>query len=176
MAGRVNLSAIWLVSKGRIDEALEIMQKLFGSEVELEREEIKKTRYSKIFKKGYFKRMMFVGTIWACQVVPMFGLYTFGPQILGAFGLDAGKKAILGDVVISMFFLIGCIPAMFWLNSIGRRSLLIGSFAIMSISLAVLWIFPNMVGTAITVLGLVVSIAMAPETKVNVSSIKLCGF
>lgn len=227
----------WLAHKGRMEEARAVVQKLFGADVELEPEEVKETRYSKIFEKGYFRRMMFVGTIWACQVVPMFGLYTFGPQIMSAFGLGAGKQAILGDIIISMFFLIGCIPAMYWLNSIGRRPLLIGSFTIMSIALAVLGLFPNsniwivvaafgiyaffsggpgilqwlypnelfpteirasavgaamaisrigtvfatytlpiymgahgigptmMVGTAISVLGLVVSIAMAPETK-----------
>ncbi|MEC1740573.1 MFS transporter [Schinkia azotoformans] len=227
----------WLLSKGRTDEARAIVHRLFGDDIELEKEEVKKTRYSKIFEKGYFKRMMFVGTIWACQVVPMFGLYTFGPQIMSAFGFGVGKQVILGDIVISMFFLIGCIPAMFWLNSIGRRPLLIGSFAIMSMALAVLGIFPNanivvvvaafaiyaffsggpgilqwlypnelfpteirasavgaamafsrigtvlstytlpifmashgigptmMIGVAISVLGLIVSIAMAPETK-----------
>ncbi|MEJ9353213.1 MFS transporter [Schinkia azotoformans] len=227
----------WLLSKGRTDEARAIVHRLFGDDIELEKEEVKKTRYSKIFEKGYFKRMLFVGTIWACQVVPMFGLYTFGPQIMSAFGFGVGKQVILGDIVISMFFLIGCIPAMFWLNSIGRRPLLIGSFAIMSMALAVLGIFPNanivvvvaafaiyaffsggpgilqwlypnelfpteirasavgaamafsrigtvlstytlpifmashgigptmMIGVAISVLGLIVSIAMAPETK-----------
>lgn len=227
----------WLARKGRIDEAQAIVKQLFGENVKLEPEEITKTRYSKIFEKGYFRRMIFVGTIWACQVVPMFGLYTFGPQIMGAFGFGAGKQAILGDIIISMFFLIGCVPAMFWLNSIGRRPLLIGSFTIMSLALAVLgffpnaniwivvaafgmyaffsggpgilqWLYPNelfpteirasavgaamalsrigtilstyalpiymnnhgvgptmLIGVAITVLGLVVSIAMAPETK-----------
>ena len=227
----------WLLSKGRTDEARAIVHRLFGDDIELEQEEIKKTRYSKIFEKGYFKRMVFVGTIWACQVVPMFGLYTFGPQIMEAFGFGVGKQAILGDIVISMFFLIGCIPAMFWLNSIGRRPLLIGSFAIMSMALAVLGVFPDaniwivvlafgtyaffsggpgilqwlypkelfpteirasavgaamafsrigtvlstyalpifmsshgigptmMIGVAISVLGLIISIAMAPETK-----------
>ncbi|WML29844.1 MFS transporter [Neobacillus sp. OS1-32] len=227
----------WLASKGRMEEARAIVAKLFGPDVEVEAEEVQKTRYSKIFEKGYFGRMLFVGTIWACQVVPMFGLYTFGPQIMSAFGFGSGSQAILGDIVISMFFLIGCIPAMFWLNSIGRRPLLIGSFAIMTFALAVLgffpnaniwivvaafalyaffsggpgilqWLYPNelfpteirasavgaamafsrigtvlstyalpifmeargvgptmFVGVAITVLGLVVSIAMAPETK-----------
>ncbi len=133
----------WLARKGRVDEARTIVHQIFGADVELEPEEVTKTRYSKIFEKGYFSRIIFVGTIWACQVVPMFGLYTFGPQIMSAFGFGAGKQAILGDIIISMFFLIGCVPAMFWLNSIGRRPLIIGSFAIMSMSLAVLGVFPN---------------------------------
>lgn len=133
----------WLANKGRTDEARAIVHQLFGADAELEPEEVKKTRYSKLFEKGYFSRILFVGTIWACQVVPMFGLYTFGPQIMSAFGFGAGKQAILGDIIISLFFLIGCIPAMFWLNSIGRRPLIIGSFAIMSMALAVLGVFPN---------------------------------
>lgn len=133
----------WLARKGRVDEARTIVKRLFGEDVELESEEVQKTRYSKLFTKGYFSRMLFIGTIWACQVVPMFGLYTFGPQIMSAFGFGAGKQAILGDIVISMFFLLGCVPAMFWLNSIGRRPLLIWSFAVMSLSLAVLGIFPS---------------------------------
>nr|WP_295970115.1 MFS transporter [uncultured Bacillus sp.] len=229
----------WLASKGRIEEARVILKQLFGAEVELAPEDIvvKETRYSKLFEKGYFKRVIFVGTIWVCQVVPMYGIYTFGPQIMAAFHIGSGKDALLGDIIVSMFFLIGCIPAMFWLNSLGRRPLLIGSFAVMSIALFILgifphsniwvvtaafgmyaffsgapgilqWLYPNelfpteirasavgaamafsrigtvlstyalpifmttygvgaamLAGTAISVIGLIVSIAMAPETK-----------
>ena len=41
--------------------------------------------------------------------------------------LGEGHEAILGESVVSLFFLIGSIPAMFWLNSMGRRPLLIRS-------------------------------------------------
>ena len=51
----------------------------------------------------------------------------FGPQIATAFGLGVGKSAILGESVLSLFFLVGSLPAMFWLNSMGRRPLLIRS-------------------------------------------------
>jgi MFS transporter, putative metabolite transport protein len=44
----------------------------------------------------------------------MFAIYTIGPQIMGAFGLGQGREAILGEIVIGMFFMVGCIPAMFW--------------------------------------------------------------
>ncbi len=39
------------------------------------------------------------------------------------------QNAALGNVVISLFFMLGCIPPMLWLNTAGRRPLLIGSFA-----------------------------------------------
>ncbi len=40
--------------------------------------------------------------------------------------------------MISLFFMLGCIPPMLWLNTAGRRPLLIGSFAMMTLALAVL--------------------------------------
>lgn len=134
----------WLVCKGRVAEATAIVKKVFGPDAEVDLgEQNEKTRYSKLFTSGYLKRIIFVGVIWACQVVPMFSIYTFGPQILSDFGIGVGRTAMLGDIIISLFFLIGCIPAMFWLNSIGRRPLIIWSFAIMTLSLLVLGIWPN---------------------------------
>jgi putative MFS transporter len=237
--GRLDIpeSPRWLNRKGRHAEAETIVHRLFGQQVVLEEEKAVKTRYRNLFRRGYFGRVVFVGTIWLCQVVPMFAIYTFGPQIMTAFGLNTGAEAILGDIVISLFFLAGCIPAMYLLNLLGRRPLLIGSFAMMTLSLLVLgffplasigvvvalfgayalfsggpgimqWLYPNelfptdirasavgaamafsrigtvistyglplflaaygigptmFVGAAISLLGLVISIAMAPETK-----------
>lgn len=239
LAGRMNIpeSPRWLARQGRHFEASAIVHRLFGADVELEREPAAKTRYSKLFERGYFGRVLFIGTIWLCQVVPMFAIYTFGPQIMTAFGLSHGPEAILGDLVISLFFLLGCIPAMFLLNSLGRRPVLIGSFLAMTACLAVLglleqpniilvvvlfalyalfsggpgimqWLYPNelfptdirasavgaamafsrigtviatyalpiflatngiawtmLIGAGISLLGLIVSVALAPETK-----------
>ena len=238
LAGRWNIpeSPRWLSRKGRVEEARVIVHNLFGADVELEGEEPVQTKYSKLFKPVYLKRVIFIGTIWLCQAIPMFAIYTFGPSIISAFGLD-GRQAILGEVVIGTFFLIGCIPAMYLAESLGRRPLLIGCFVAMTLSLGVLgvvdpqhvaivvvcfaiyalfsggpgnlqWLYPNelfptdvrasalglamalsrigtvialyvlpgfmeaygtkstmMAGALISLLGLVVSVFMAPETK-----------
>jgi hypothetical protein len=97
-----------------------------------------------LFNRRHFPFVLFVAAIWTCQVIPMFAIYTFGPQIVGLLGLGAGKSAALGNVVISLCFMLGCIPPMFWLNSAGRRPLLIGSFIMMTLALAVLGLIPDM--------------------------------
>lgn len=134
----------WLAQKGREDEANEIAHKIYGDEVELEYEPTsQKTKISKVFKGGYGKRILFVGLFILCQVVPMYAIYFFGPSIMEAFGLGSGRSAILGETVVSAFFLIGTIPAMFWANTLGRRKLIIMSFSFMAIGLLILGFFPS---------------------------------
>lgn len=137
-------SPLWLASKGRVEEANEIVRRVFGNDVQLEAESpAQKIKLSAVFRGGYLKRIVFLGILMLCQVVPMYAIYTFGPEIMTAFGLGQGHEAILGESVVSLFFLIGSIPAMFWLNSLGRRPLLIRSLALMSVGLVVLGLFPN---------------------------------
>ncbi|WP_272522447.1 MFS transporter [Providencia sp. PROV202] len=146
LIGRFDLpeSPLWLIRKGRHQECQKMMTKLFGQPVVFEAEEQKKTRFIDIFTKRHFSFVLFTATIWTCQVIPMFAIYTFGPQIVGELGWDQGKNATLGNVVISLFFMLGCLPAMYWLNRMGRRPLLIGSFAIMTCALAILGLFSNL--------------------------------
>lgn len=137
-------SPLWLAQKGRIGEAADIVHQVFGDDVELVPEPpCGKTRLLKVFEGGYAKRIVFLGILTLCQVVPMYAIYTFGPEIMTAFGLGEGHEAILGESVVSLFFLVGSVPAMFWLNSIGRRRLLIGSLAFMTVGLLILGVFPD---------------------------------
>jgi putative MFS transporter len=145
LLGRFHLpeSPRWLIRKGRVEECNALMRNLFGENIQFKFEEPKPTSYRTLFEKRHFKSIIFVGIIWTCQVIPMFAIYTFGPQIVGLLGLDQGQNAVLGNIVISFFFLVGCIPAMYWLDSIGRRPLLIGSFVMMTLSLGLLGLIPQ---------------------------------
>lgn len=137
-------SPLWLQSKGRYEEAREVMDRVFGEDVEPAHEEkVGKTSLVQLFKGGYLKRIIYLGILTLCQVVPMYAIYTFGPEIMTAFGLGEGQEAILGESAVSAFFLIGTIPAMFWLNSLGRRPLLIGSLACMAVGLVILGVAPD---------------------------------
>ena len=127
-------SPLWLASKGRVAEARAVMDRVFGPDVELApAKPAGKTPLATLMHGEYLKRMVFLGVFILCQVVPMYAIYTFGPEIMTAFGLGEGHEAILGESAVSLFFLVGSIPAMFWLNSMGRRPLLLMSFALMAV-------------------------------------------
>lgn len=128
----------WLSRRGQVAEAREIVHRVLGADVELEAEQTATVSYATLFRRGYLGKVVFVGTIWLCQAVPMFAIYTYGPQIMTELGFGERQVATLGEIVIGTFFLVGCIPAMYWANSWGRRRLLIVSFTIMTAALALL--------------------------------------
>ncbi|MDR0489083.1 MAG: MFS transporter [Propionibacteriaceae bacterium] len=134
----------WLAQRGRVEKARAVMKKVYGQEVDLE-DEIPTTNlgFKQVFTHGYLGRIIFLGILILCQVVPMYAMYTFGPRIMASFGLAEGSLSILGETVVSLFFLIGSIPAMFWLNSLGRRPLLIGSLGLMAVGLLIPGIAPG---------------------------------
>ena len=110
---KVPESPLWLKSKGRHEEARRVVFRVYGADVILEDEEEEpkhKAGFAEVFSKGYAARIVFLGILTLCQVVPMYAIYTFGPQIMTAFGLGVGKSAILGESVLSLFFLVGSLP------------------------------------------------------------------
>jgi MFS transporter, putative metabolite transport protein len=133
----------WLAQCGQTDKAHEVMLAVFGGEVELDKEEPTRAGFASVFRQGYLSRVIYLGVLILCQVVPMYAMYTFGPRIMAAFGLGEGSLSVLGEASVSLFFLIGTVPAMYWLNSWGRRPLLIGSLALMALGLLVPGLWPG---------------------------------
>ena len=142
----------WLEKNGKHEESRMVINKYYGGEYELSSsEKPAKTSITLIFQKGYLGRVVFISLLIVCQIIPMYAIYLFGPDILVSFGLNAGKEALLGEVVISSFFLLGCLPAIKALNKIGRRKALLVSLFFMAAGMFTLAAFPK--GSMIVIVG-----------------------
>ncbi|UYQ60422.1 MFS transporter [Streptomyces peucetius] len=140
----------WLVSRGRLDEAQAVLTRVYGKEATPEAiaslvddETSRGLGFAEVFRGEYLRRTAFVSLFWLLQIVPLFAIYTFGPTILSAFGMSAGNGSIIGSALISLLFLAGCLPALRLIDTWGRRPLIVWSFALMAVPLAVLGLAPT---------------------------------
>lgn len=135
----------WLAKMGRTDEANEVLAKVYGPGVtvaDLAQEHTQHVSVAAMLRSGYGKRMAFITLFWTCSIVPLFAVYAFGPAILEALNLG-GDLAHIGSAVITVLFLVGCIVAVFLVDHLGRRPLIIHSFLWSALALIGLGLFPN---------------------------------
>ncbi|SIR04020.1 MFS transporter, putative metabolite transport protein [Peribacillus simplex] len=144
LLGRLKMpeSPLWLASKGKEKEANAIIQGVFGKGVVLSEslETKEKTSFMDMFKNGYGKWTLFIALFWTLQVAPAFAIATYIPQVLGEFGFADGNKEYLGSAIMSLFYLVGLLPAVFLVEKIGRRPVLIWPFLVSAVVLVILGI------------------------------------
>ncbi|MET8976939.1 MFS transporter [Streptomyces sp. NPDC004539] len=136
----------WLANKGRTQEAEAVLKQVYGPEATIadlaEEEERENVDLKAILRSGYGGRMLYISVFWTCSVIPLFAIYAFGPRILDALRLEDGL-ANVGEAMITVMFLIGCVIALFGVNRMGRRPLVIHSFLWSGLALLVLGLFPD---------------------------------
>jgi putative MFS transporter len=142
LVSRLNMpeSPRWLASKGREKEANAIVQKIFGENVIMsaESETKEKTTFLDMFRNGNGKLIFFVTAFYSCQVLPLYGINTYIPEILGKFGFAHGTMQYLGSALLNIVYLIGLFPSLYLVEKYGRRPTIIWPFLVCSISLIVL--------------------------------------
>jgi putative MFS transporter len=127
----------WLLSKGRAEEADAVLKKMFGPDAtiaDIAEPEDTPTGYRTIFQGEYRRRTIFIALFWACQLLPIYAIATYEPTILESFGLAEGSSAYLGAVLIQIFYVVGSLSGILFINR-GRRKLLLWSFAISALPL-----------------------------------------
>ena len=70
-----------------------------------------------------------------CLVAPYFAIFTFAPTVFSALGVEDPKVSIIGTNTVAF---VGALAGMFVIEKVGRRSLLLTSFYVMVVTLAVL--------------------------------------
>ncbi|MEE3897111.1 MFS transporter [Priestia megaterium] len=132
----------WLISKGRIDEASQIVKKYVGKNVVLDDETPIKNNasFSSLFSKNLRKRTLFNCLFFVCLVIPYFAIYTFLPDILNTMGLSENFGT---DLLLNGILVVGAILGILFTIKYSRRGFLISSFIFLSIALFLLSILPD---------------------------------
>ncbi|WP_197382142.1 MFS transporter [Mycolicibacterium mengxianglii] len=132
----------WLQSQGRDEEAQAIVDKHFPAGTTLPEVEpvVASAKFSELFNKEHWRNTTYGGLFWACQVGPLFAIFTFITPVLDNLGLPSGFAR---DFIMNMLQLAGA-AVFIWVVAVSkRRSLAIWTFAATLVTLLVLGIFPT---------------------------------
>lgn len=115
----------WLMSKGRRDEAMDIMRMALDTDHpgDVANEQVQKTSWKVLFTRDYIRRTIFAATFWSAIVLPYFALTFFQPDILRVLGL--GSASLLGALLGTIIALLGATTGWFLVDRVGRRRILI---------------------------------------------------
>ncbi len=133
----------WLMSKGRVEEARQVVREYINPDADVEDlaiEDEARTSYRMLFSRRWRRRTAFAGLFWFCQVVPYFAIFTFLPAILDELGISGEFS---GEILLNLFLLAGALVGVVIMNLIPRRGFLIWSFAILAATSAMLGVWPD---------------------------------
>lgn len=140
----------WLVGAGKYEQARKVIESALDARVsaaELRQgdggPEQSRGSITELFRGIYLRRMAFVIVFFTCAIIPLFTLLTFGPALLGSFGMNTGNEANLGTAIVNLVFAIGCLPAMRFLETAGRRKTITVSFGLMVLPLVALGVWTH---------------------------------
>jgi putative MFS transporter len=132
-------SPLWLIKKGRPEEAARIVRAKLGDGISLPEAttEVRQTggEWAELFSKKWRKNTAVGGIFYACQVIPYFALGTFLPKIFES--LHVTDK-YLGGLAYNIFLLLGAVVGTLIVDRILRRTFLIGTFLLGAGVLAIL--------------------------------------
>jgi putative MFS transporter len=133
----------WLLSKGRIDEARQVVKEYIHPDADVDdlvAEQGNETSYRKLFSRRLRRRTLFAGLFWFCQVVPYFAIFTFLPTVLEGLGVTGEFSS---EVLLNLFLFAGAIVGVVVMDLMARRTFVIGSFAFLAAVGAGLGFFPQ---------------------------------
>lgn len=132
-------SPMWLAQHGRQAEAARIVARHFGPDVAPPPASALPPRtgghWAELLAPALRRRTLVACGFFTCIVIPYFALGTFVASVLDALAVEGGY---LGGLMYNIALLGGAVGGMLLMDRLPRRTLLIGSFAITSVSMAAL--------------------------------------
>lgn len=132
-------SPIWLMARGRTQEAMEIVRSKFGPNVSLPESvstpEKKGGNWAQLLSKRWRKNTLVGCVFYTCQVIPFFALGTFSPKVLEALNV---QDKFVGGLVYNVLLMLGAILGLLCIDRISRRAFLVGTFYMSALSLGLL--------------------------------------
>ncbi|MEK6347361.1 MAG: MFS transporter [Burkholderia sp.] len=132
-------SPMWLMKRGRGDEARAIIARRFGPNVMLPEPAAAPRQqggaWAELFSPRWRRNTLVGCVFYACQVIPYFALGTFAPKVLEALHV---KDKFLGGLVYNVLIFAGAVIGLLLIDRISRRQFLIGTFYLAALGLAVL--------------------------------------
>jgi MFS transporter, putative metabolite transport protein len=160
----------WLMSRNRVEEARQIVNKYLGGEhyfttEQLAGESIKPGRFADLFAAGMRQRTAFACIFWACLVAPYFAIFTFAPLVFSTLHISNER---VGTIAANSVAALGALAGTLVIERTGRRPLLLSSFWVMTITLTV-------IGGWGSAPGMIVVLCFAFFSFFNAISGDLCG-
>jgi putative MFS transporter len=127
----------WLIAHGRAEDARRIIARHYGSGYGidgLDRSDADgpAATFATLFSGPYVRRTLFAGIFWACQVIPLFALTIFLPQVFEALGISSEFGA---EMLVNCMLLAGAVAGVFAIKLFSRRGFTIWTFVIVFVAL-----------------------------------------
>ncbi|WP_429956259.1 MFS transporter [Gluconobacter japonicus] len=126
----------WLVQQGRTEDARNVIREHLKADILPSVEYQRHLSLLQIIRSPYRGALVFISAFWILQSAPGFAIHTLQAQLLHQYHV---QNALLGSLCITGLTILGILPVTLGLiNLMGRRLLLIGTFAISMLGLLLL--------------------------------------
>ena len=130
----------WLMSRDRVEEARQIVNKYLGGEAyftteQLAGESVRPGKFHELFAPEMRTRTAFASIFWFANVAPYFAIFTFAPLVFSTLHISDER---VSTITANGLAAVGAVAGMLVIDRMGRRRTLIVCFWVCTITLAII--------------------------------------